>query len=97
MNNIKVMCSNIRGLSNNFDEFKYVIRKRQPDICFLNETHVTDDCDISDLKLRNYRFISCNSHSKHTGGVCAFIHKKLKFSKLSIVRQRISTSIYHSK
>lgn len=78
------MCSNICGLRNNFTELKFVVRKNKPNIVFLNETHVTNDCDINDLSIYGYDFINCVSHSKHTGGVCAYINKKLKYFNVSI-------------
>lgn len=84
------MCSNIRGLRNNFTELKYVIRKRKPNICFLNETHLTDECGLSDLKINGYKLINCFSHSKHTGDVSVFIDKKLKFTNLSIIEKDIA-------
>lgn len=84
------MCSNINGLRNNFTELKYVIRQKKPDIVFLNETHVTDLCDTSDLKINNYCFVNCPSHSVHTGGVCAFINKNIKYSKISVINEQIA-------
>lgn len=84
------MCYNIRGLRNNFTELKYVIRKRQPNICILNETHLTNECDFNDLKLKGYQLINCFSHSKHTGGVSIFIDNKLKCSNVSIIQKDIA-------
>lgn len=87
---MNVLCSNICGLRNNFDELKLVIRKRKPDVIFLNETHLTDDCDISDLKIINYECIHCKSFSKHTGGVSVFINSRVKYEMVSIVEQNIA-------
>lgn len=62
----------------------------KPSIVFLNETHVTDDCDICDLRLSGYIFVNCLSHSKHTGGVGAFIHKSIKYDNISIIRENLA-------
>lgn len=84
------MCSNINGLRNNFTELKYVIREKKPKIIFLNETHLTNECDISDLKISGYNFINCLSHSKHTGGVCVFVDKNLKYSNVLLDSQQVA-------
>lgn len=79
------------GLRNNFDELKYVIRKRKPDICLLNETHVTDEyCDNSDLKINNYECIHCKSYSNHTGGVSVYINKRIKYKNVLVTEQKIA-------
>lgn len=72
------MNTNINGFRNNFTELKYVVNVRKPDIILLNETHLTDKCDVSDLRIKNYNIINALSYSKHTGGVTALINKKIK-------------------
>lgn len=79
-----MLCSNIRGLKNNLSELKYVIRKRKPIICFLNETHLTAECDSNEIKFNGYKLLHCFSHSKHTGGVSVLIANKIKFSNVAI-------------
>lgn len=81
------MCSNIQGLRNNFDELKYVIKNRKPEVCFLNETHLTDNCDINDLKINKYKLITCNSYSRHTGGVCVYIDNSIIISNLKLIKK----------
>lgn len=71
-------------------ELKYAIKKRNPDICILNETHVTEQCDISDLTIKNYHVIHCNSFSKHTGGVSFYIRKSIKYSNVSVYEQHVA-------
>lgn len=85
-----MLCTNIQGLRNNFSELKYVIKNKNPSIIFLNETHITDDCDISDIRLGDYVFVNCSSHSKHTGGVCAFIHKSIKYDHVSMISEHLA-------
>lgn len=74
---------NIQGALNNIDELKYVLKKRKPDICLINETHITLDTDLNALQIANYQLHCCFSHSKHTGGVSAYINKRLKIDKVS--------------
>lgn len=87
---MNVLCSNINGLRNNFTELKYVVRNKKPNIIFLNETHCTSDCDTGDLNIVGYDFVNCVSHSKHTGGVCVFIKKNLKYFNIKIDCQQIA-------
>lgn len=49
---------------------------------------MTENCDISDLKLSNYNFVNCPSHSKHTGGVCVYINKKFRFNNISVINNQ---------
>lgn len=86
---MNVLCSNINGLRNNFTELKQVANIRKPDVFFLNETHVTTECDTSDLKLHRYDFVNCPSHSKHTGGVCVFINNKIKYHTVTLISNDI--------
>lgn len=51
---------------------------------------MTDDCDISDLRIKDYIFVNCLSHSKHTGGVCAFIHNSVKYSNVSVIKENLA-------
>lgn len=63
---------------------RYVIKKRKPDICLLNETHVTHESDISNLKLGNYDFVHCKSYSKHTGGVSVYVNRSIKYRNAAV-------------
>lgn len=76
-------------MRNNFSELKHVVLNRKPDIVFLNETHVTNSCDISDIKIKNYNFLNCPSYSKHTGGVCVFINKKYKYDNVIVINEQL--------
>lgn len=80
----------MNGLRNNLTELKFVIRARKPDVVFLNEIHLTENCDTSDLKIRNYNFEYCLSHSKHTGGVCAYINNQIKYENVSLRQENIA-------
>lgn len=42
------------------------------------------------MQLSGYRLISCNSSSKHTGGVCAFINKQLKCTNVTAINDNIA-------
>lgn len=50
---------------------------------------MTECCDINDIKLSNYNFVNCSSHSKHTGGVCAFINKNIKHKNVTVIKDQI--------
>lgn len=57
---------------------------------FLNETHVTENCDINDSKLNGYYSIHCDSHSTHTGGVCGFISNEVEVNNVKIIKEQIA-------
>lgn len=57
-----------------------MINKSKPQICLLNETHVTKKCDNSDLKINNYNFVNGFSYSKHT--------EDIRFRNLSIAEEQ---------
>lgn len=56
----------------------------------LNETHVTAECELNDLMINNYKFYKCNSHSKHTGGVCVYINKNIRHKNVKMLEQQIA-------
>lgn len=80
---------NIRGKTN-FDELKYVLYNQKPDICLLSETHVTENCDTHNLKIMNYRPYFCFSHSTHTGGVIAYIHKQIRIKNVQTFKSELA-------
>lgn len=84
------MFTNINGLRNNINELKYVVRANRPKVIFLNETHLTSDCDIGGLNMIGYDFVNSMSHSKHTGGVCVYISKDVKYGNVSIESQLVA-------
>lgn len=45
----------------------------------LSETHITDDFEEGEIKIQGYKFVSCNSHSRHTGGTAMFVDENIKF------------------
>lgn len=80
MDGICILCINIQGLINNYNELKYVIRKRKPDICICDETHLTNEILNSEIKINGYTILRTDSHSTRTGGVCVFIKDGLRTS-----------------
>lgn len=76
---------NIRGLLNNIDELKYVIRKTKPEICVVTETHVTSNILDHEIEIPGFKYIRSDSHSTHTGGVVVYITKKLKYENIKII------------
>ncbi|RWS02969.1 endonuclease-reverse transcriptase-like protein, partial [Dinothrombium tinctorium] len=56
----------------------------RPEIILLSETHVTSDINDNEVFITNYKFLRCNSNSRHTGGVAAYVQNSLKISKIEI-------------
>lgn len=66
-----------------------MIKCRNPDNVFLNETHVTESCDISDFKLKSYQvLIICSSHSTHTVGASVCVNKNIRFSNVTVIKEQ---------
>lgn len=76
------MSLNIQGLLNNFTELRYVIKKKSPDICLLNETHITEDVNTAEIKITGYNIIRSDSFSSRTGGVVAYIKRNIKIGNI---------------
>lgn len=45
-------------------------------IVLLSETRLTENIDDSEINIKNYRVIRCDSRSRHTGGTAIYIKKK---------------------
>lgn len=73
-----VFSSNICGVLNNQVELKYLTRKIDPDVLLLNETHLTDEVNDGEIKIKGHFVILSNSHTTHTGGTCIYVKKSLK-------------------
>lgn len=46
----------------------------------MSETRLTDDIYDSEVNIKNYKLIRCDSHSRHTGGVAIYLKNKLNFA-----------------
>ncbi len=46
----------------------------------MSETRLTDDILDSEVNIKNYKLMRCDSHSRHTGGVAIYIKNRLSCS-----------------
>lgn len=52
----------------------------------LNETHLTDEVEDNEVRVRGFDLIRCDSDSNHTGGVVVYINKKIKYRNVKRIR-----------
>lgn len=75
---------NVQGLLNNFNELEVLINEANFDWICLSETHLKDE-DDSEISIKGYNIIRCDSSSKHTGGVAMFVKKEWQYEILNNV------------
>lgn len=56
--------------------------EKKPIFVVLSETHITEDIQDSELNIKGYNLLRCNSHSRHTGGVIVYVSKVVKYKVL---------------
>ncbi|KAK9759293.1 7tm Chemosensory receptor [Popillia japonica] len=57
----------------NFELIQIAIEKYNPVIVMLSETHVTEEILDSEISIKGYNILRCNSYSRHTGGVIMYV------------------------
>ena len=75
-----INCTNIRGLSKNFNCVQQYIEVEHPDVLFLTETQVNRDCFSDQYLISNYR-LENSFDFKH--GLCVYINNNVAYSRLS--------------
>lgn len=73
---------NIQGLTTNLNQLKLLMDAKQPIAAILSETHITFDINHSEINIKGYNLLRCNSHSRHTGGVIIYVKKDVRFKLL---------------
>lgn len=66
-----------------------MIRKRDPKICLLNETHVTKNINNTEIYIKGYSIIRSDSESNRTGGVVAYVSKELKMNNIKCIANKL--------
>lgn len=66
-----------------------MIKKRNPDICLLNETHITDEINNTEIKISGYNLMRCNSYSNRTGGVNAYVKKEIQTKNMNVYNSEL--------
>lgn len=73
--NTDIIYLNIQGLSTNITKPEIYALKTKPEIILLSETHITGDISDCEINIPNYTCYRCDSVSRHTGGVAAYVRK----------------------
>ena len=77
--NTCVLYLNVRGLTTNINQLKVLVNRKKPAAIVLSETHITSDISDSEISIRGYNLVRCDSHSRHTGGVLIYVKKATRF------------------
>ncbi|CRK86787.1 CLUMA_CG000618, isoform A [Clunio marinus] len=97
---IDVIYANAQSLNANFTHYQILCQEKSPAILMLSETHIKDFFS-AELSIEGYKHISCDSDSKHTGGVIMYVRddlcfnvvKKYQKSRTWILAVKISDSL----
>lgn len=73
---------NAQSLLANIDEIGELIDRRKPLILILSETCVTKEIEDSELIYNGYKCYRCDSHTRYTGGVVAYVKNSVKIESL---------------
>lgn len=74
---------NVRSLTKNYDETELVIRKIRPKLLFMSETRLTEEIDSSEVNVKTYRLIRCDSYTRSTGGVAVYIKAGINYEVIA--------------
>lgn len=66
-------------MCSSFNELEALCCEEKFDFLCLAETHLTENIGDSEISLRNYNIIRCDSISRHTGGVCFYLNVKWQY------------------
>lgn len=74
----EILYLNAQSLIKNYDEVCQLIYVKNPTIVGVVETHVTQEISDSEIDIKGYITVRCNSESRHTGGVVVYISENIK-------------------
>lgn len=75
----KCVYINSRGIVNNYEEIKIMSEKLKPLIIVASETHLTDQVENSEVNIKSYNLIRCDSNSVKTGGTAMYIKRNVNY------------------
>lgn len=75
-----IFYSNVQSLYANKTQVAVFLQQYSPDIFLMTETHITEEIESVELHMPGYELFQCYSHSRHTGGVAAYVKKHIKCS-----------------
>ncbi|KAK9719200.1 Transposase IS4 [Popillia japonica] len=82
-----------KSLIANFELIQIAIEKYNPVIVMLSETHVTEEILDSEISIKGYNILRCNSYSRHTGGVIMYVKLGVRYLEKANVVFRNNTWI----
>lgn len=79
------MYLNIQSFLANKTELCWLVKQWTPVIVCLTETHITQEINEIERHIEGYKYFSCDSTSRHTGGSMIFIKNEIKAKQISTV------------
>lgn len=74
------MYINARGVINNYDEIQLLSDNLKPIIIIASETHLIEQVDNSEVNIKSFNLIRCDSNSTSTGGTAMYIKRNVNYT-----------------
>ena len=74
------LLSNVRSLSNKFDEISSKVRKLRPDFAVFTETWLSEDIPDNSISITGYSTVRCDRNN-HGGGIICYLSEHYDFCK----------------
>lgn len=78
MSGSKCVYLNVRGAVNNYDELKVMIKNLNPAMILLSGLLV-EDIENSEVNIKSFNIVRCDSYSTKTGGVAMYIKRNISY------------------
>lgn len=78
----EIIYFNSQSLISNFGHVQIIADIYKPDIIMITESCVTQEINQSEITIKGYGMLRCDSHSRHTGGVAMYIKKGIKYTEI---------------
>lgn len=74
---------NVQSLIANFEQIEILVQEHSPCLLMLSEARVTSDIYDSEIQIKGYSCLRCDSYSRHTGGVIIYVKKGTSFTEIN--------------
>lgn len=81
--NYQCVYANVRSLTKNYDQTEIMIKEMKPNLIFLSETRLVEEIENSEVNIKSYKLIRCDSNTRSTGGVAIYVKNTVKYEVIS--------------
>lgn len=85
---------NAQGFLRHKEDIEIIINKYKPEVVCLTETHIVEEINDFEIKIRNYRVVRCNTENRLTGGVLTYIRQNIQYEE--IINKAIENNVWIS-